>query len=661
MNTTVNISFGQQQIVASKQAQQMRAILLVLALPAARAATGGLGLECGEITTVPTCQQYACLPTANSTARACGLCASNSDCNYGFDTLYNKCYNAGTPDAVCRTKPLFDPFTWQDGLTSVFIFLSGLIASGAGIGGGGLYVPLFVIFAWGKVAVERSLAATSGLSVAMMCIIFWQKHPDADFAYGRPLVNYRAMLVFEPIVLLGTVVGRLLYKILPTVIVYFMLLVLLFATSVRTWQKVGTQCKRDQAAKVARESVANDAADTAADAETAEGLDGAITDEWSYPTERELVRAFVRRAKSATAIRRQLENCRDTLNEIDAAKDSAEFKRVQEFIASYTLLNDSEKQAEKELGACAKLSAAVGAVLSKAFNPATQEEEEEEEAVGASVVAAAEQEAAEAEAAPAAEAEAAPAAEAAATEAAPAETVAAEAAPAPAAEADTAAVGAVGAAEAEGEEDASALGVELAGHPALLTGDDAKSVEVESVVVNFTPGGYLPALQVEDIMAVLEKKWTAPTPAMPFLYPTALMCRVGVVLAQSVTPNVACVPSDGDATPAALLATERVAAAKTEATEEKEPTRTVLLRDRPVTVQQRAEYRTAVKALMVMFGEGRKDGALDVVQFRKLVQHLTSTEWGVHDILRRESYQVSVLLYTVTFYANLAHSLTRSP
>ena len=316
-------------------------LFLALALfPAAQAAVGGLGLECGEITTVPTCQQYACLPQTNSTARACGLCASNSDCNYGFDTLYNKCYNPGTPDAVCRTKPLFDPFTWQDALTSVFIFLSGLIASGAGIGGGGLYVPLFVIFAWGKVAVERSLAATSGLSVAMMCIIFWQKHPDAEFAYGRPLVNYRAMLVFEPIVLLGTVAGRLLYKILPTVIVYIMLLVLLFATSVRTWQKVGTQCKRDQAAKVARDAIANDAADSAADAETPEGVNSAIAGEWVYPTEAELVRAFVRRAKSATTIRRQLEECRDTLNEIDGAKDSAEFKRVQEFIASYTLLND---------------------------------------------------------------------------------------------------------------------------------------------------------------------------------------------------------------------------------------------------------------------------------------------------------------------------------
>ena len=63
------------------------------------------------------------------------------------------------------------------------------------------------------------------------------------------------------------------------------------------------------------------------------------------------------------------------------------------------------------------------------------------------------------------------------------------------------------------------------------------------------------------------------------------------------------------------------------------------LRDRPVTPYQKQEYRSSVERLMRMHNGGRNDGALDVVQFRKLVKHLTSTEWGVHDLLRRESYK----------------------
>ena len=86
---------------------------------------------------------------------------------------------------------------------------------------------------------------------------------------------------------------------------------------------------------------------------------------------------------------------------------------------------------------------------------------------------------------------------------------------------------------------------------------------------------------------MLEKKWTAPVPAMPFIYPSALMCRVGVVLAQTLTPNAA--PSDGDASPAKKEAKE--------GTEAEEPERMVLLRDRPITVQQRTEYRVAVKVI----------------------------------------------------------------
>ena len=32
----------------------------------------------------------------------------------------------------------------------VLVFLGGAVASGAGIGGGGVYVPLFILFGWGK-------------------------------------------------------------------------------------------------------------------------------------------------------------------------------------------------------------------------------------------------------------------------------------------------------------------------------------------------------------------------------------------------------------------------------------------------------------------------------------------------------------------------------
>ena len=58
-----------------------------------------------------------------------------------------------------------------------------------------------------------------------------------------------------------------------------------------------------------------------------------------------------------------------------------------------------------------------------------------------------------------------------------------------------------------------------------------------------------------------------------------------------------------------------------------------------------------------------------VVLYRKLLAHTAEREAADAPFVRDSSAlveslgasQVSVLLYTVTFYANLAHSLTRSP
>ena len=123
------------------------------------------------------------------------------------------------------------------------IFVSGMLAAGAGIGGGGLYVPIFLMFGWGKLAVVRSLAATTGLALALLFLVMFQRHPEAD----RPAVDYRAMLVLEPIVLLGTVPGKILNDLFPPVIVYVFLLVLLLVITYRSWLKYFKFKARDDA------------------------------------------------------------------------------------------------------------------------------------------------------------------------------------------------------------------------------------------------------------------------------------------------------------------------------------------------------------------------------------------------------------------------------
>ena len=250
-------------------------ILCLLAVLMPACTRGQLGEECVEASAVSLCDAMACMPSSigNASLSTCQLCTSNADCQFGFNAVYRECYAPLTgsdsadadADPVCRTKRVFGPFGWRDALSSVLVFLSALVASGCGIGGGPLYVPLFVLMDWGKAAVQRSLAAITGLSMAVNFITLRQHYTSVK-PYGRPLVDYHTVLVVVPPALLGTVVGRLVNSVLPTSILYVLLDVLLLAMSIRTCGKVVRLCRRDavdrrQNAKSVRESIALAAAE----------------------------------------------------------------------------------------------------------------------------------------------------------------------------------------------------------------------------------------------------------------------------------------------------------------------------------------------------------------------------------------------------------------
>lgn len=45
---------------------------------------------------------------------------------------------------VCTHKWLFKPFSYRDILTAIILFIGSCVAAGAGVGGGGLNVPMLV-------------------------------------------------------------------------------------------------------------------------------------------------------------------------------------------------------------------------------------------------------------------------------------------------------------------------------------------------------------------------------------------------------------------------------------------------------------------------------------------------------------------------------------
>ena len=103
-------------------------------------------------------------------------------------------------------EALFEPFTLYDGLCTFAILVGSMIAAGGGLGGGGVFVPIYILVLSfnTKNAAALSQATILGGSLVNLIMNWRQSHPKRPH---RPLTDFPTLLVFEPMLLCGTVIG----------------------------------------------------------------------------------------------------------------------------------------------------------------------------------------------------------------------------------------------------------------------------------------------------------------------------------------------------------------------------------------------------------------------------------------------------------------------
>jgi uncharacterized membrane protein YfcA len=180
---------------------------------------------------------------ALSQARPCDI---DADC----ENNYYSCSQYGE----CIHKFLF-PHIFSMEIVGGFVLMVIIgMAAASGIGGGGLVMPIVIIF-FGFYAPEAvPLSNFSILTAAVLRFImnFSQKHPERE---ERTSIDYDTVLCLMPMVLLGSMMGVLLNKILPSLVVIVGLTAILAFMSFKTTKRYFTVAKKEKE-KMAKDKAA---------------------------------------------------------------------------------------------------------------------------------------------------------------------------------------------------------------------------------------------------------------------------------------------------------------------------------------------------------------------------------------------------------------------
>lgn len=171
----------------------------------------------------------------------CDICTSDDDCDTGYYCKYSKKEKID----VCSYEPLLHKWSLRTIIGMAVLFVSGAFVSGAGIGGGALFVPIMMIVNGypADYCVSSSNPLIFGGSLAVCLFNFRLKHPD----YNRPLINYNIAAIIEPLSWLGTIVGVIMNGVFPDWLLYLIQFILFSYTTYSTFKKGWADWKKIKA------------------------------------------------------------------------------------------------------------------------------------------------------------------------------------------------------------------------------------------------------------------------------------------------------------------------------------------------------------------------------------------------------------------------------
>jgi len=134
---------------------------------------------------------------------------------------------------------LFGPDVIGNQIATVFgAAICAALAMSAGIGGGGLFVPLLILVLHKNVSIATSMSQCliAGAATAGLIYNLQQSHPKRD----RPLIDVSLVLFLAPLQMAGALCGNVLNRMLPQISLIILMVVVLSVSDIKTlikgWQ-----------------------------------------------------------------------------------------------------------------------------------------------------------------------------------------------------------------------------------------------------------------------------------------------------------------------------------------------------------------------------------------------------------------------------------------
>lgn len=130
---------------------------------------------------------------------------------------------------LCVHKELFPLFGLEyAGLVCSFFLM--VLSNAAGIGGGGLLIPLTIVFfGWDSKSATVMASFFNSIAAFLRFVINYKKrHPDTE---NKTLIDYDLVVILLPLGIFGTMIGVIFHSVLPDFLIEILFtLFLLYVT-----------------------------------------------------------------------------------------------------------------------------------------------------------------------------------------------------------------------------------------------------------------------------------------------------------------------------------------------------------------------------------------------------------------------------------------------